>query len=236
MEEIKEVVEEVAAVEEKDGVLDTNLFNKLYNLPVDMYTEVLENKKSKIKLTYLSWANAYQLLMHQDPDATIEICEAEDGFPMFSRGNHHFVKTKVTAFGKTKTCFLPVMDSNHRAVQNTPYQLQFKTGTVTVPAIDARHINDSIMRCLVKNIAMFGIGLKLYTGEDLKQYSEVQSVNEPTVSKEQLDVIDRLSRETNTPIKTINDYCLNKFNCPLDKMYNSQANEVIGFLEQKAAK
>ena len=49
MEEIKEV--EVA---EEEGVLDTNLFSKLYNLPVDMYTEVLENKKSKIKLSYLS--------------------------------------------------------------------------------------------------------------------------------------------------------------------------------------
>ena len=128
------------------------------------------------------------------------------------------------------------MDNNHRAVQNTPYQLQFKTGAVTVPAINARHINDSIMRCLVKNIAMFGIGLKLYTGEDLKQYSDVQSVTEPSVSKEQLDIIDRLSRETNTPIKAINDYCLNKFQCPLVKTYNSQANEVIKFLEQKAAK
>ena len=74
-----------------------------------------------------------------------------------------------------------------------------------------------------------------YTGEDLKQYSDVQSVTEPSVSKEQLDIIDRLSRETNTPIKAINDYCLNKFQCPLVKTYNSQANEVIKFLEQKAA-
>lgn len=229
-----EDAKEVEVTEEKEVILDANLFSKLYNLPVEMYVEVLKN--NKVELTYLSWAHAYQLLMHQDPDADVEICEAEDGFPLFSRGNHHFVKTKVTAFGKTKTCFLPVMDNNHRAVQNTPYQLQFKTGTVTVPAINARHINDSIMRCLVKNIAMFGIGLKLYTGEDLKQYSDVQSVTEPSVSKEQLDIIDRLSRETNTPIKAINDYCLNKFQCPLDKTYNSQANEVIKFLEKKAAK
>lgn len=226
-------VKEVELAEEKDVVLDANLFSKLYNLPVDMYVEALENKQ--VKLNYLSWANAYQLLMHQDPNADYEVCEADDGFPLFSRGNHHFVKTKVTAFGKTKTCHLPVMDNNHRAVQNTPYQLNFKSGSITVPAINARYINDSIMRCLVKNIAMFGIGLKLYTGEDLTQYKDVQSVTEPTVSKEQLEVIDNLSRETGTPIKDINDYCRREFKCPLDKTYNSQANEIIKFLEQKAA-
>ena len=106
-----EEVKEVEVTEEKEVILDANLFSKLYNLPVEMYVEVLKN--NKVELTYLSWAHAYQLLMHQDPDADVEICEAEDGFPLFSRGNHHFVKTKVTAFGKTKTCFLPVMDNNH---------------------------------------------------------------------------------------------------------------------------
>ena len=229
MEEVKEV-----EVVEEELKFDTNLFSKLYNLDVSPYVEILENKQAK--LNYLSWANAYQLLLHQDPKATYEVCEAPDGFPLFSRGNHHLVKTKITAFGITKTCHLPVMDNNHRAVQNTPYQLTFKSGTVTVPAINARHINDSIMRCLVKNIAMFGIGLKLYTGEDLRQYKEVQSVSEPSISKEQLELIDKLSKETNTPVKAINDYCMNRYKCPLDKVYNSQANEVISFLEQKVAK
>lgn len=224
-------MEELKEAESLKLDFDANLFSKLYNLDVTPYVEILENKQ--VKLNYLSWANAYQLLLHQDPKATYEICEGPDGFPLLSRGNHHFVKTKVTAFGQTKTCYLPVMDNNHRAVQNTPYQITFKTGTVTVPAINARHINDSIMRCLVKNIAMFGIGLKLYTGEDLRQYKEVQSVSEPSISKEQLELVDKLSKETNTSMKAINDYCLKQYKCPLDKTYNSQANEVISFLEQK---
>ena len=224
MEEVKEV-----EVVEEELKFDTNLFSKLYNLDVSPYVEILENKQAK--LNYLSWANAYQLLLHQDPKATYEVCEAPDGFPLFSRGNHHLVKTKITAFGITKTCHLPVMDNNHRAVQNTPYQLTFKSGTVTVPAINARHINDSIMRCLVKNIAMFGIGLKLYTGEDLRQYKEVESVQEESITKTQLDQINELSKEKKVEFIQINEYCKANFKAPLDKITRVQGVGIIEMLK-----
>lgn len=226
MGEVKEV--ELVA-ENKALEFDVNLFSKLYNLDVSVYKEQLKTKTAI--LDYLSWAQAYQLLMHQDPDADVNICTAEDGFPLFSRGDHHFVKTEVTAFGKTKTCFLPVMDNNHRAVKNGPYQIPTKNGSISVPAMNARHINDSIMRCMVKNIAMFGIGLKLYTGEDLRQYKEVESVQDEPITKEQLNQIDTLSKTKNVEFKQINDYCKTNFKSPLDKITKAQGVSIIEMLK-----
>lgn len=227
MGEIKEVevLEESKALE-----FDVNLFSKLYNLDVSVYKEQLKTKTAT--LDYLSWAQAYQLLIHQDPDADVNICTAEDGFPLFSRGDHHFVKTEVTAFGKTKPCFLPVMDNNHRAVKNAPYQIPTKNGSISVPAMNARHINDSIMRCMVKNIAMFGIGLKLYTGEDLRQYKEVESVQDEAITKEQLNQIDTLSKTKNVEFKQINDYCKTNFKSPLDKITKTQGVAIIEMLKK----
>ncbi|MDB8436755.1 DUF1071 domain-containing protein [Turicibacter sanguinis] len=226
MEAVKteEVVEECRALE-----FDVNLFNKLYNLDVSVYKEQLKTKTAT--LDYLSWAQAYQLLIHQDPNADVKICEAEDGFPLFSRGDHHFVKTEVTAFGKTKPCWLPVMDNNHRAVKDAPYQVPTKNGSISVPAMNARHINDSIMRCMVKNIALFGIGLKLYTGEDLRQYKEVESVQEESITKTQMNQINELSKEKKVEFIQINEYCKKNFKAPLDKITRLQGVGIIEMLK-----
>ena len=39
----------------------------------------------------------------------------------------------------------------------------------TVEPASMFDINKTIMRCLVKNIAMFGLGLYIYAGEDLPE-------------------------------------------------------------------
>lgn len=125
------------------------LFESMYML--DLSGKVEKDYKG---LNYISWANAYKLAMERDPEFKFEVLEDSDGFPLFSRGGCHMVKTVVTMFGETKKMFLPVMDNKHRAVENP----------------DSRDVNDTIMRCLVKNIALFGIGLSLYVGEDLEQF------------------------------------------------------------------
>ena len=95
----------------------------------------------------------------------------------------------------------------------------------------ARHINDSIMRCLVKNIALFGIGLKLYTGEDLRQYKEVESVQEESITKTQLDQINELSKEKKVEFIQINEYCKANFKAPLDKITRVQGVGIIEMLK-----
>lgn len=93
-----------------------------------------------------------------DPTATYDVLEDADGIPLFSRGNIHFVKTSVTMFGQTKKMQLPVMDNKHNAVD----------------APTSRQVSDCIMRCLVKNIAMFGIGLRVFRKEGLDEYNADQ--------------------------------------------------------------
>lgn len=126
----------------------TKTFAELYNLSL---SGIVEKKGG---LDYISWSNAWKLAMENDPEASFEIIDSELGIPLFTdRGNVNLVKTKVTFNGKTKSMTLPIMDNRNKA---KPYS-----------AIDSRDVSDSIMRCLTKNIALFGIGLKLYVGEDL---------------------------------------------------------------------
>ena len=121
--------------------------------------DVREHLEKDFKgLNYLSWATAYQLMMENDPTATYDVLEDADGIPLFSRGNIHFVKTSVTMFGQTKKMQLPVMDNKHNAVD----------------APTSRQVSDCIMRCLVKNIAMFGIGLRVFRKEGLDEYNADQ--------------------------------------------------------------
>lgn len=131
--------------------MEKQKFDELYSIDINPHIE-----KDYKGLSYLSWATAYKLAMDNDPTMTYEIVQDNDGMPFFSRGNVHIVKTKVTMFGETKEMFLPIMDNKHNAVDKP----------------NSRQINDNIMRCLAKNIAMFGIGLPLYVGEDLAQFRQ----------------------------------------------------------------
>ena len=50
-----------------------------------------------------------------------------------------------------------------------PYTYTTKNGEKSVEGISMFDINKTIMRCLVKNLAMFGLGLYIYSGEDLPE-------------------------------------------------------------------
>ena len=155
------------------------MFDSMYML--DLTGKVEKDYKG---LNYISWANAYKLAMEQDPEFKFEVLEDADGFPLFSRGGCHIVKTTVTMFGETKKMFLPVMDNRHNAVAEP----------------NTRQISDSIMRCLVKNIALFGIGLSLYVGEDLTGIKEpINSKVETLITKEQRTIAIKRIYKLGTP-------------------------------------
>jgi hypothetical protein len=59
----------------------------------------------------------------------------------------------VTLFGKPMTCFLPVMDHRNKPITNP----------------DAFQVNTAIMRCMTKGLALHGLGLYIYAGEDLPE-------------------------------------------------------------------
>ena len=74
--------------------------------------------------------------------------------------------------------WLPVMDGNNKAMKAEPYQVQTKYKTITVNAATMFDVNKAIMRCLTKNLAMFGLGLYIYAGEDLPEVVD-ETIQQP---------------------------------------------------------
>lgn len=155
-------------------------FEILNAVNVNEHTEVKDTGKTK--LTYLSWAWAWAEVKKRFPDSTYEIVKF-NGIPyVFDEKTGYMVYTTVTIGGITHEMWLPVMDGNNRAMLDHPYEVQTKYNKFTVQAATMFDVNKTIMRCLTKNLAMFGLGLYIYAGEDLPEVSDevVQDTPEKT--------------------------------------------------------
>ena len=139
------------------------LFNELYSINVQDKTEKKNN------LTYLSWAWAWAEFVKRCPEAKYEI-RTFDGKPyLYDEKLGYMVFTSITVDGDTKEMWLPVMDNNNRSMKDHPYKYKMGQYERTVEAASMFDINKAIMRCLTKNISMFGLGLYIYAGEDLPE-------------------------------------------------------------------
>lgn len=106
---------------------------------------VNEHTEKKGKFTYLSWSWAVDQLLQADPMATWDYQS-----PM-AFGDTLMVFCSVTAFGKTMTAQLPVLNAQNKAIANP----------------DAFAVNTAMQRCLAKAIALHGLGMYIYAGEDI---------------------------------------------------------------------
>ena len=139
-------------------------FQELYSLNVNEYVE------KKQGLSYLSWSYAWAEFKKLYPDATYEVKKDEQGRCYFGDENiGYMVYTSVTAGGLTYEMWLPVMDNANKSMKLNAYTYQTRSGEKSVEAISMFDINKAVMRCLVKNLAMFGLGLYIYAGEDLPE-------------------------------------------------------------------
>lgn len=139
-------------------------FQELYSLDVNKYVE------KKQGLSYLTWSYAWAEFKKVYPDARYSVMRGENGRCYFGDENiGYMVYTSVTAGGLTYEMWLPVMDNANKSMKLSPYTYQTKSGEKTVEAISMFDINKTVMRCLVKNLAMFGLGLYIYAGEDLPE-------------------------------------------------------------------
>jgi hypothetical protein len=83
---------------------------------------------------------------------------------------------------------LPIMDSTNKAQKHMAYTYEVaewvnrvKTGRMIEKKVEAAtmfDINTAIMRCLTKNLAMFGLGHYIYAGEDLPKSVETRAIAE----------------------------------------------------------
>ena len=149
---------------------NSKVFETLFKVNVNEFTEV--KSTGGTTLTYLSWANAWAEVKKRFEDASDEIVKF-DGLPyVFDPKTGYMVYTTVTIAGLTHEMWLPVMDGNNKAMLDHPYEVKTKYKTYTVQAATMFDINKTVMRCLTKNLAMFGLGLYIYAGEDLPQAPE----------------------------------------------------------------
>ena len=151
-------------------------FETLNAINVNDKTEKKSNGSTE--LTYLSWAWAWQELKNKYPDATYEIEKFENNLPyIYDEETGYMVFTKVTIEGITHEMWLPVMDGANKAMKAKPYTYKTKYGDKSVEAATMFDINKTIMRCLTKNLAMFGLGLYIYAGEDLPEDQKIEMQN-----------------------------------------------------------
>tara|TARA_X000001382_G_scaffold69721_1_gene48607 strand:+ start:4070 stop:4765 length:696 start_codon:yes stop_codon:yes gene_type:complete len=143
----------------------------------------VEEKKmveKKNNLSYISWAKAWSALCDAYPDATLEKHCNDQGFPYFKDDNGWcFTKVTVTVGDKSITEMLPVLNYANKPLQNP----------------NSFEVNTSLQRCLAKAIALHGMGVQVYSGEDLppsaaaqEQKSDIElfdaSINNPDGEKQ----------------------------------------------------
>ncbi len=165
---------------------------------------VSQHIEKKNGLSYLSWSWAVDQLLQLDGDANWEYLEPK------SFGDTLMVFCRVTAFGKTRTAQLPVMNYRNQAIPNP----------------NAYEVNTAMQRCLAKAISLHGIGLYIYAGEDLPisdskidkdllgnlaeevenliQLNDIKQAHEKCevlISEEKISLWRLLSNETKTKLK-----------------------------------
>tara|TARA_R110000822_G_scaffold1869_1_gene8667 strand:+ start:2398 stop:3003 length:606 start_codon:yes stop_codon:yes gene_type:complete len=118
------------------------------------------NVRAKVEkkggLDYLSWANAWHLLKQNYPDAQRIIYEHDHtGFNYFTDGKSAWVKVGIVVNDLEHIDMLPIMD--------------FRNKAIAIDSLTSTDVNKTIQRATTKAIAMHGLGLSLWTGEDVPE-------------------------------------------------------------------
>ncbi|NCA28511.1 MAG: DUF1071 domain-containing protein [Proteobacteria bacterium] len=159
-------------------------------LQLNVNGKVEKKKSGNTELTYLSWAFAVAEMEKAYPDWEYNILEFNGSPYQFDEKTGYMVWTEIKAGGKTKKMWLPVMDGANKAMSNVKQEYSVKGYNGAPPVkkfvepATMFDINKTIMRCLVKNIAMFGIGLYIYAGEDLPEDGENKASEAPKQQKQ----------------------------------------------------
>jgi Protein of unknown function (DUF1071) len=122
---------------------------------------VSEHIERKGGFAYLSWPFAVAQLRLADPTASWEVRRFND-LPYLMTDTGVFVEVAVTVQGITLSQIHPVLDGRNRPIL----------------APTCFDINTSIQRALVKAIALHGLGLYIYAGEDLPQIGTEPAAND----------------------------------------------------------
>jgi len=150
--------------------------------------------EKKMNLSYLSWAWAWGVLMEEYPQASYLYYQGEGDVPYvkFPDGTAE-VRCRIAIDNLSREMTLSVMDNRNNAIQNP----------------SSRQVNDTKMRCLVKCLAMYGLGHYIYAGEDVpssdkeeKPITELKNVEE--VKKESKNMA-KVNKPVEEPVEEPKD-------------------------------
>ena len=187
-----------------------SIWSRLSKVEIDGY---VEKKPTANNLKYLSWMAAWKLVNEQFPDDVSFQIKEWDGKPyLVDEPLGIMVQTSITIGGITRSQHLFVMDSKNKAQRIVPYTYQVtgrdgKKYDKEVEAATMFDINTAIMRCLAKNLAIFGLGYELYLGEDIMKYlqNEEQKRVEAEEAKKQEEYMAELEKQADAAIYLINE-------------------------------
>jgi hypothetical protein len=159
--------EKKEVVKSEDDLTFREIWDTLSAIDVSEYTE------EKMNLTYLSWARAI-MLVSNIYEMKYKFCDI-DGLPyrLLPDGSAEVI-TEITIGKHKRQMALPIMDYKNNAVKD----------------IDSRQLNDNRMRCLVKNLAIFGLGMSVFAQWDNHLPAEEKDAK-PKETKSKPEVADK---------------------------------------------
>ncbi len=145
----------------------TSIFDTLNAINVNEKTE------KKGNLTYLSWAWAWSEAKKLYPGIQRKVYENENQINYFTDGKSCWVKVGVMINGIEHIDYLPVMD--------------YRNKSILLENITSFDVNKAIQRSTTKALALHGLGLYIYAGEDLPEGYVAPEPEKPKLDTKRLN-------------------------------------------------
>jgi hypothetical protein len=141
-------------VDELPESFPAQVWAKLSRVDVGDFIEIADVKNKEgvfmYSYSYLTWSWAWATLMQHYPDSEYYI-DPEDWLDNGSVLVNVRITVRDSMSELTRFMWLPVMDKKNNSIQNPT----------------TRQISDARMRCIVKCLAILGLGLDLWAGSDI---------------------------------------------------------------------
>ena len=201
----------------KENLTYKEVWDTLSTYNVDKHVKELQTKWS-FKPKYLSWAWAWGTMMENYPEFRYEFTQWEQGDGSMTDVSYLedktcMVEVTIRIGNLARTMWLSVMNSKHEAIVNP----------------NANDVNKARMRCLVKCMALYGLGHYIYAGEDLPEPEEKPKAKKkkPASKPKKKVVLETNQEELNEPIALRNGY-INSIKEGLDSdVFNDDAKASI---------
>ena len=184
---------------------EKTVFTRLSEINVNDKTE------KKGNLTYLSWAWAWAEVKKLYPSVKRTVYETPQGLNYFNDHATAWVKVGVTIEDVEHIDYLPIMD--------------YKNKSIKVDNITSFDVNKAIQRSTTKALALHGLGLYIYAGEDLPENSKQEQ--KPKSNKDSID--DKRLEKALESVKNGN-YTLDKLNAAFE-LTDLQRKKVSDFTD-----